>query len=130
MKLFDEFVDIPGYEGLYQINKDGVVKSLARFNSKSGRGGRLYKETIRKPTIDKDGYLRVVLCKDGIPHTTSIHRLLAITFIPNPHNYSSVNHKDENKLNNSISNLEWCTVKYNNNYNNRQLRISEKRKRK
>ena len=130
MKLFDDFVDIPGFEGLYQINKSGIVKSLARFNPNSGRAGRYYKEMLKTPRIDEDGYLRVTLCKDGKLINTGIHRLLALTFIPNPNNYNSINHKDENKLNNNLDNLEWCTIKYNINYNNRQARISEKRKKK
>lgn len=125
-----EWYDIIGYEGLYQINTNGVVKSLERFNKDSGRCGRFYKERILKICTDKYGYLQVVLYKNGKSKTFKIHKLVANQFIPNPLKLTSINHIDENKLNNNVCNLEWCTTKYNNNYNNRQLKIAEKRKKK
>lgn len=128
MKLF-EWKDIPGYEGLYQASTDGRIKSLARFNPASGRIGMFYRQRELKAGIDKDGYLQVRLCKNGKYKTYKVHRLIALTYLPNVDNLPSINHKDENKQNNCLDNLEWCTVKYNNNYNNRQLKISRKRKR-
>ena len=91
--------DIKGYEGLYQISNTGKVKSLTRcINSKSGRK-LLIKEKIRKTTTTTAGYEYVVLAKKGKNKTLLIHRLVAENFIPNPNNYSCVNHIDENKSN-------------------------------
>lgn len=104
--------DIPGYEELYQISNTGLVLSKSRFD----RLGRYVSEKIRKPCSDKDGYLLVTLNKDGVKKTFKAHRLVAEAFIPNPHNYPQINHKDENVKNNEASNLEWCTAKYNCNY--------------
>lgn len=59
---------------------------------------------------------------DGNKHNLYVHRLVAYNFIPNPNNYPIINHKDENRSNNNISNLEWCTVSYNNTYNDAHLR--------
>ena len=64
------------------------------------------------------GYKFVVLCNNGVKKHFLVHRLVAESFIPNPNNYSQVNHKDENKANNSVENLEWCDCLYNVNYGN------------
>ena len=111
----NEFKDIPNYEGLYQIDINGNVKSLYNYR----------KNNILKPKIKK-GYLQIGLRKNGKRTWYSIHRLVAITFIPNPNNYKCVNHKDENKLNNNVDNLEWCSVKYNNCYGTRIERVKNK----
>lgn len=114
--------DIKGYEGLYQISNTGKVKSLTRYiNSKSGRKF-LIKEKTRKTTTTTAGYEYVVLAKKGKNKTLLIHRLVAENFIPNPNNYSCVNHIDENKSNNNVLNLEWCNYEYNNTYKNIHLR--------
>lgn len=112
--------DIEGYEGLYQVSNLGRVKSLNY--AKQG------KEKILKDRISATGYKRVNLSKSGERKTYYVHRLVAETFIPNPNGYSEVNHKDENKSNNNIDNLEWCTSKYNSNYGTRNERQSEKMK--
>ena len=109
------FKDVPGYEGLYQVSNLGRVKSL--------HDG---KEKIRKPCIDPSGYYYVILCKKGIKTKYSLHRLVALVFIPNPNNYPEVNHKDENKANNQVDNLEWCTRQYNANYGTARKRRREK----
>lgn len=67
--------------------------------------------------------MAVSLYKNNKVYSYQVHRLLAIAFIPNPNNYQVVNHKDENKLNNTISNLEWCTTLYNNHYSKVQSRM-------
>jgi len=76
-----------------------------------------------KPRIDDKGYLYTELCKDGKRYGKKVHRLVAETFIPNPNNLPEVNHKDENKQNPCIENLEWCTSKYNSNYGTRKERV-------
>lgn len=81
--------------------------------------------TILKPEINVDGYYRVQLSRNGSKKNFKIHRLVAIAFIENPNNLRCVNHIDENKLNNNVSNLEWCTSKYNANYGTRNARMSE-----
>ena len=107
---------VKNYENLYEVSNQGRVKSI-------GYG----KERILKPGINTQGYLQVVLCKNGEKNNCVIHRLVAQTFIPNPDNLPEVNHKDEDKTNNSVLNLEWCDRKSNCNYGNRNKRISEKR---
>ena len=71
----------------------------------------------------RNGYLKVDLCKNGKQKTFTVHRLVATVFISNPKNFPVVNHKDENKLNNNVSNLEWCTVLYNNCYGTRSKKV-------
>ena len=119
--------DIQGYEGLYQISNLGRVKSLGRIITNKIR--TYYREDlILSPGKDKDGYFQVQLYKNGINKMRKVHRLVAETFILNPNNYPCINHKDENKQNNHVSNLEWCTVKYNQNYGTRTERAAEKRR--
>ena len=114
---------VKGYEGLYAVSNTGQVKSLFRYKK------------ILKPNVMKRGYCTVELFKDGQSKRLLIHRLVAEAFIPNPDNLSQVNHIDENPMNNSADNLEWCTAKYNMNYGDgaktRHLKIdytTEKRK--
>lgn len=107
--------DIDGYEG-YQVSNLGNVKSL---NYKCTG-----KERILSPGI-KNGYLYVGLCKDGKRKDYYIHRLVAEAFIPNPFKLPCVNHKNEDKTDNRVENLEWCTYSYNNTYNNRHLKIAK-----
>lgn len=121
--------NIKGYEGLYQVSNLGRVKSLDRYmNNKHGtktlKKGRILINSLVKRT----GYLRVSLSKNGKFISKSIHQLVATAFIPNPNYYDQINHKDENKANNCINNLEWCDSKYNNNYGNHSLKISLTRK--
>ena len=112
--------DIEGYEGLYQVSNKGRIKSL---NYK-----RTGKEGILKGKADKNGYLIVFLYKNRKPKPFLIHRLVAEAFIPNVNDLPEVNHIDENKENNHVENLEWCTRKYNMNYGTRTKRSVENRK--
>lgn len=109
--------DIPGYEGLYQVSNTGQVRSL--------NYRRTGKKQILKPGYTKDGYETVNLNKEGSYKTYKVHRLVAMAFISNPNNYPVVNHIDENKTNNAVWNLEYCTREYNNNYGTRNERISK-----
>ena len=108
------WADIEGYEGLYQISNLGRVWSIR-------------KEIYMKGGLVSD-YYGVSLTKDGHYDTFSIHRLVAKAFIPNPLNLPQVNHKDEDKFNNRVDNLEWCDAKYNSNYGLRNSKIGDKRR--
>ena len=108
--------DIEGYEGLYQVSNYGRIKSLCRKVNNSNCSTRVIKEIIMKIHTHINGYCFVVLSFKQKQKPQRIHRLVAQAFISNPDNYPQVNHKDENKLNNRVDNLEWCTIKYNVNY--------------
>lgn len=119
--------DIKGYEGLYQVSNFGRVRSLDRIVNGNWKNPNIKRNgKILKINILPSGYCRVLLSKDGKTKLHYVHRLVATAFIPNPNNYPCVNHKDENKQNNCVENLEWCTQKYNNNYRNRQKKIAKK----
>ena len=107
--------DIDGYKGLYQVSNKGRVKSL-----------KYGKERILKPDWNAGGYLKVHLFKNAAAQDRLVHRLVAEAFIPNPENKPQVNHKDENKFNNCVNNLEWSTAKENNNFGTRTERTSRK----
>lgn len=114
--------DIKGYENLYQVSNTGKIKSLERYGNSKSNGKFLIKEKIRKTTTTTAGYEYVVLANNGKNKTILVHRLVAETFIPNPENKKCVNHKDENKSNNNVENLEWCDYEYNNTYKDIHLR--------
>ena len=107
--------DIKGYEGLYAITPEGEVWS---YRSKK----------FLKPGVNNIGYLYVVLCKDNERKNYLIHRLVAMAYIPNTENLPEINHKDENKTNNCLQNLEWCDASYNTNYGTRNERGSNSKK--
>lgn len=99
--------DIPGYEGLYQVSSLGRVKSLPK---RKGKGlGYVKDEEILKASVEKYGYARVVLHKDGVRKKCQVHRLVAETFIPHTDCKHQVNHINCNKADNRVENLEWCT---------------------
>ena len=100
--MIELYKDINGFEGLYKISNIGNVYSCK-------------KEIIMKTRFDKDGYKQINLYKNGKNYTLKIHRLVANAFIENKYNKPQVNHKDGNKANNRVDNLEWCT-----NYENRR----------
>ena len=108
-KVVEQWKSIPGYEGLYEVSNLGRIKSLCA-------GRHRNEKLIRKPVPDKDGYLTVCLKKNRKTSCFKIHRLVAHAFIPNTNNLPQINHIDENRQNNIVSNLEWCDCKYNNNY--------------
>ena len=119
--------DIEGYEGIYQVSNKGRVKSLKRkicSNSNNHKYNTLSEKLLKLSGGGK--YIQVILCKDGKTSAKLVHRLVAQAFIPNPNNYPVINHKDENKKNNDVRNLEWCTYKYNNEYNGRIEKCKDK----
>ena len=120
--------EIEGFSG-YFISDEGRVRSSEVISS----GQNYSKITVRikpsyilKPMKTNCGYYRVCLYKDGKQYYKTIHRLVAEAFIPNPQNLPCVNHKDEDKSNNCVENLEWCTHQYNNTYNDRHLKAGKK----
>lgn len=104
--------DVKGFEGLYAITSCGMVYSHSRIN----RQNRLQKGRFMKQQTDKDGYYFVRLQKDGIATMYRVSRLVALHFLDNPESLPVVNHIDEDRQNNKVSNLEWCTIQYNNEY--------------
>lgn len=108
----EEWKDIKGYEGVYQASNLGNIRSLNRYDE----SGHLRNGKVLKQCTSSIEYLGVNLMKNKIRKSMLVHRIVAETFIPNPNNYKAVNHKDEDKTNNNIDNLEWCTYKYNSNY--------------
>lgn len=106
--------DIKGYEGLYQISNYGKVKSLARICKSKGSGVREVNERIRKTTVSNCGYEMVILHNDKHAKNCLVHRLVADAFIPNLENKKQVNHKNGNRTDNRVSNLEWVTCSENN----------------
>ena len=102
------FKPISGYES-YLIGSHGTVM----------RNGKILKQQL-----NSDGYVLVSLCKDGKCKSFFVHRLVANAFIDNPENLPQINHKDEDKTNNFVENLEWCDAKYNNSYGTRIKRLS------
>lgn len=107
----EEWRDVSGYEGKYQVSNLGRVKSLER----AVRDTSPYKiaEKLKKPTLDKKGYSQVMLWKNGKYKRFFVHRLVATAFIPNTQQMPVVNHKDCNPKNNHVDNLEWCSQSHN-----------------
>lgn len=111
--------DIAGYECKYQVSNTGKVRSLNYHRSGE------YREMVGG--LNTKGYPIVVLRKDGKSSTIAVHRLVAMAFIPNPMNLPQVNHIDENKSNNNVGNLEWCTAYHNVHHGTRGERAQSSR---
>jgi len=109
----DIWKDIIGYEGIYIINEYGVVKCIKRRHGNTVLFCRVNDIVSIRRITKKDRYNRVLLRKDKKQKQHALHRLVAKTFIPNPNNYPQVNHKNGNRGDNRVENLEWCTGSYN-----------------
>lgn len=120
---------VKGYEGYYEVDQFGRVFGLERI-IKVNDNGRNYEKPIAgkqlKQSMHTKGYKTVSLTKDGKTKTLFVHRLVAEAFIPNVDNLPMVNHKDEDKTNNFVENLEWCTNDYNINYGTARKRQAKK----
>lgn len=121
-----EWKSVAGFEGLYEVNDNGEVRSVPRFRSGKGGAPTPVKGRTLKQSKDRYGYLKVCLRDGSKAHNVLVHRIVAEAFIPNPENKPSVNHIDENKTNNSVSNLEWATVKENNNHGSRPEKLGRR----
>ena len=108
----EEWRAVPGYEGLYEVSNKGNVRNVRR------------NKLLRLPKTN-NRYIRISLCKNGIKTGLTVHRLVAEAFLPNPDNLPEVNHKDEDKTNNRVENLEFCDRSYNINYGSRNIRVKE-----
>ena len=108
----EEWKNVIGYEGLYEVSNKGNVRNVRR-------------NTLLKLSKTNDGYIQVHLYKNGIRTGFKVHRLVAQAFLLNNDNLPMINHKDEDKTNNRVENLEWCNHKYNMNYGTRNIRSKE-----
>lgn len=110
----EEWKDIEGYEGIYQVSNEGRVKSLERdivvSNKLFGYQIRHLNEKTVKPKINSNDRFQVRLWKNGIKEQKQIHIIVAEAFIPNPNGYTVVHHKDHNPHNNKVDNLEWMAI--------------------
>ena len=124
----ENWKDIKGYEGFYQVSDCGNVRSLERDVYRQNGTVHHLKEKILVPNLDRYGYPYVYLYKNGKGKFMLVHRLVALAFIPNHENKPQINHKDEVKINNVVENLEWCTASYNNHYGTRTARAVQNHK--
>ena len=105
--------DIVGYEGLYQVSNLGNVMSLEKYIDNKKGAIQYRPPKVLKQYKNKFGYMRVYLTQNSIKKMYAVHRLVATAFISNPDNKPCVNHIDNNRANNVVDNLEWCTYKEN-----------------
>lgn len=123
--------DIKGYEGLYQVSNLDKVKSIEKDIIRVRNGKEIITHIPEKILFqwkNSKGYLSVAIGSKQSRKLYKVHRLVAEAFIPNPDNLPQVNHIDEDKSNNKVENLEWCTNRYNCNYGTYNFRLSEKLK--
>lgn len=121
----EEWRSVPGYEGLYKVSNYGRVYSLDRLVLCKNGVQKSVKKRMLKLTRHHYGYLVVSLMRERHRYQVGVHVLVGRAFIPNPDKLPQINHKDENKTNNLVGNLEWCTLQYNNNYGTRVERLSK-----
>ncbi len=110
----EKWKDIKGYEGSYQVSSMGHIRSLDRYGKRTDTTIRKLKGRVLKPFPVNGGYLSIYLCDEHGKKSFKVHRLVALTFIQKPSNKNEVNHKDGDKQNNSVVNLEWVTRAENN----------------
>ena len=129
MELKEEWRPVKGYENIIEVSNLGRVRSISRYEKTGNKGRKFVRGKILKCEKMAKGYIRIKPTRRLGGKRFLVHRLIAETFIPNPNNYPVVNHKDEDKSNNKVENLEWCTPRYNSKYGTCQQRRSIYRKR-
>ena len=112
----EEWKDIEGYEGIYQVSNYGNIRRVDSIVKYDNEKEVHYNSKLLKPIKQGNGYYYINLNYKGIGKTFRVHRLVAKAFIQNPDNLPIINHKNEDKADNRVENLEWCTYKYNSNY--------------
>ena len=105
---------VRNYEGYYDVSDTGLVRSITRYVPDVSHGRRVVRGKIMQQTEGANGYPVVNLHKFGVSSVIPVHRLVAEAFLDNPHDFPTVNHKDGNKANNSVDNLEWASYSDNN----------------
>ena len=128
--MIEEWRPVVGYEGLYEVSSYGRVRSLDRYVEYSNGRIHLYKGKVLSLLKGKYGYIQVSVYYKRKMYKKYVHRLVAQAFIPNPDNLPMVNHKDEDKSNCMVDNLEWCDAKYNSTYGTARERMYEAKHRK
>lgn len=122
--------DVVGFEGMYQVSDLGRVRGLNRITRNNATSTKNIKGKLLTPYKNDNGYMMVCLSNPNYnKRHYRVHRLVAEAFLPNPHNYTDVNHKDEMKHNNNVTNLEWCNRSYNSRYGTCQERLSKHKQR-
>ena len=125
-KCKEVWLPVPGYEGFYEVSNQGLVRSVERTTTNSLGRSRTFPSKVLKPATTRRGYLRVSLCKEGNQTNHSVHRLVALAFIPGFKEGLVVRHLDHNPLNNQATNLAWGTNKDNSHDSMRDGRLKGK----
>lgn len=127
-KIKEEWRPVIGFDN-YEVSNTGKVRSISHWRKSKANSMAWHKGKILKSHRNNSGYLRVGLQCNAKTYIVLIHRLVAEAFIPNPNNLPEINHLDENKNNNNVSNLEWSTASHNINWGTRNERVASKMER-
>lgn len=122
--IIEQWRWVPHYEGLYLVSSMGKV-ARADYIQSNGKGEFFVNGHIMRVNLNRKGYPQICLTKNNQRDTQRVHRLVALAFIPNPNNLPTINHKNEDKTDNRVENLEWCSWEYNHNYGTRNRRQSK-----